>query len=140
MFKKLASLTTIAKEFFTRRPEPRAQNLKSFYRMISVGASLLDDGKWEVDFFLSGSAQNPHTFCPLSPRRFSELLKKHLGEDAPALQQHDRNRFMLLAPNRQKARALARKLVGIFDAEGIAHMADEMHRFRPRVREHSVKS
>lgn len=139
MFKKLASLTTIAKTFFTRRTAPQGQNLTSFYRMIAVGESLLVDGKWEVDFFLSGSSKNPHAFCPLSPRRFSDVLKKHLGTDAPALQQHDRNHFVLLAPNRQKARALARRLVGIFEAEGIMPMADEMHRFKPEAQKHSVK-
>ncbi|MEZ0261596.1 MAG: hypothetical protein ACAH80_11345 [Alphaproteobacteria bacterium] len=131
MLKKLASLTTIAKEFFTRR-NPRAQNLKPYYRMISVGASMLEEGKWEVDFFLSGSAKNPHAFCPLSPRRISEVLKKHLGEDAPALQQHDRNHFILLAANRQKARHLAMRLVHIFGQEGIPPMVDEMHRFKPK--------
>lgn len=131
MFKKLTSLTTIAAEFFIRRPV-RQENPKPFYRMIAVGESMLDEGKWEVDFFLSGSAKNPHAFCPLAPRRLSGILKKHLGADAPELQQHDRNHFILTAPNRQKARYLAMRLVHIFAQEGILPMVDEMHRFRPK--------
>ncbi len=138
MFKKLASLTTIAKEFFTRR-ETRfstqragaASSLKSFYRMIAVGQSLDEAGGWEVDFFLSGSAKNPHAFCPLSPRKLGEMLQKHLGSDAPQPEKFDRNHFILHAPDRQKARQLARRLVHIFQSEGILPMADEMHRFKP---------
>jgi len=121
---KLQKLSTLARDFFTRRPaESAAPQGPAYYRMISVGPSLEDGKRWEVDFFLSGSAHDTQALCPLSQRRVESLLQKNLGDQKPDLSLADRNHYVAGVEGEPRAKTLMVELVYVFAKEGIKPMA-----------------
>ncbi|MDE1153506.1 MAG: hypothetical protein PW788_13300 [Micavibrio sp.] len=124
MREKLQKLSTLARDFFARRPaEATAPQGPTYYRMISVGPSLESDKRWEVDFFLSGSAHDPHAICPLTQRKVETLLEKNLGSQKPDLSLADKNHYVAGVDSEPRAKNLMVELVYVFAKEGIQPMA-----------------